>query len=196
MNTSNSGYIIQKVKYKDTVNFPITKEGFHNLDYYEAWKVSEGKIVYDIDENYDDNYTVGNPYAIQDAIKKSLGLKCEISYESEVYWINSLNPLVKEIDKWKSGAVSLAGKLKSILVSDFSKLNKYKPLFKRDIFKHVVDFNDKNVILKNLEEYFKNRINKGDYKQLSNFFRLEIFNDTDYISVVDDFDIKYKNCLT
>lgn len=115
-NNDIDGYIVQKVIFDNTTNIVINKEKENHIEYYEAWKVKNKKIIYDNDsKDPDDSFSCG----INDKfgyIKYSLFKKGIISYKSQVYWIGKSNSLYNTVNKWKNKSISMAGDLQSILV--------------------------------------------------------------------------------
>lgn len=139
-----NGYIVQKV----TIEAPPFLTGFQEKEYFEAWRVVDGCVVYEnsIDDLEDDCFSYP-----EIGIAESINKVGEIIYHVKVYWVDKTSIAYREVDRWKYGAVSQAGRLKSSLVFKLSKglLN-----FDREDF--VFDF-----IFTNVEEIKENFIKIG-----------------------------------
>lgn len=187
-NVSN-GYIVQKVKFINTTGIELNNEQIEELEYYEAWKVENWKIIYNdgLDENYDDRFSGGSKYDKTGCIRNSLGKKGKVEYYSKVYWISVNNPLYKIVDSWDVGTISLADKLKSIEVSQCKELEKIKEVYNRPNFIHEVDFEKRDTIKKEILSVFKRRIAKKDIE--FNNYLVEMLEDTKYEDLIDELKI-------
>ena len=187
------GYIVQKVKIFNNTGI----ENISNIEYYEAWKVINGKIDYNGKENInvDDAFSFFSEIDQSSTIKLSLGKCGIIKYDAVVYWINFKDPLYEKIDCWKYGGVREAGDLKSALVSKCPELALYNPIFTRPTFEHRVSFVDFDTVHETIKELYINRIKKKDltlYNELKS-----ILENTNYSNISDiicgDWEIDLKN---
>lgn len=126
----DSGYIVQKVDVEDPVQL---LSGF-TQPYYEAWKVDNGKVVYDASDPednddslyYDDSFSNccnGWDHAVKIAIetaRRKMEEKqiqcCYVKYHCRVFWIQDGTIGADEIKRWKTGeeeGICMAGKLKA-----------------------------------------------------------------------------------
>lgn len=131
-----NGYIVQKV----SIEAPSFLTGFHEKEYFEAWRVVNGCVVYenDVDNLEDDIFSYP-----EDGIAESINKAGRVIYHAKVYWIDETTPAFEEVDKWKKGTVIQAGTLKSSLnfvLSDGLKN------FDREDFVYDFSFTDIEVI--------------------------------------------------
>lgn len=155
------GYIVQKVKIENSTNI---KE-IRNVEYLEAWKVSNGKYIEHSDKKADDSFMFLDECFESECLELSIGKSGNIIYNAEVYWISVKNSLYKKIDLWEKGLIPEAGRdLKSIYFIDFPQLHRIEPVIIRPTFKHTVSFADSNIVQKGIEECFKKCIAKRDPK--------------------------------
>lgn len=132
-----NGYIVQKVNITNTTKI----KGLDDIEYYEAWKVINGKVENIDNYDYDDIFMWYDSFTMDMCLEHSKGKKGEISYYCEVFWVSENNILYEEVNLWKKG-IPLARDLKSILASEF-KYDLGTPIFCRK-FTHKVDYDNDN----------------------------------------------------
>ena len=179
-----NGYIVQKVKFLNTTGIKINQDNKDDFEYYEAWKVENEKVVNMGQAEFDDAFLYGNKNVIGDCIRNSLGKIGIIKYSSQVYWISEKNKIYNIIDKWKENKVKMSGGLKSEYVNECHELEKCKPIFNREDFIHEVNFCNKEIIKKAIQETFKVRIMNKDKNFPEDLY--EILKDTEYIDIFDE----------
>lgn len=177
----NNGFIVQKVKFVNTTGIEKYEK---QIEYYEAWKVKNFKIIEE-DENIeeDDCFCISSKYLIFDSIKESLGKVGEFIFESEIFWINKSDKRYFEIDTWKRNGVKMAGKLKSILVEEYDGLYGCIPICKRPDFIHKVNFVDEELIIKTIQQEFAGYIKNKKEEFLEELD--ENLKNTNYYYIVD-----------
>lgn len=161
------GYIVQKVKFKNNSNLEITKNNIKDVEYLEAWKVQNKKVIRNINDDCDDLFSCGSQYDMISWIIKSLGENGYVEYITEVYWIDIKNPLYRFVDSWEESSNSnrLANGLKSILYSDCKSIWNVKPKFVRDKFIHKINFSEEKIIKEEILKFCNNWPNKKDFEK-------------------------------
>lgn len=145
-----NGYIVQKVKIINEANVI----GLDNIEYYEAWKVSNGECENKDGKPFDDEFKwVNFNGELRFCIRNSIGKKGKITYQAKLYWISQKNTLYKEVESWKEGTVVQAGSLKSILVEDCLNIDFGIPIDERN-FIHEVNFKDEKIIKNSIKVLF------------------------------------------
>ena len=134
------GYIVQRVSFcNDTgIDIKVSFEG----DYYEAWKVINGKMEYE-EAGYDDEFSSGYPIELEGfeegCREDSIGKKGNIQYNCSVFWVDKGSNEYKEIMKWKKGAVGNAARdLPSISAKECKLV--FKRLIQERHFTHNVNY--------------------------------------------------------
>jgi len=153
----NNGYIVQKVKVTNTTGIQLNKENEQIQEYYEAWRVENGKCVFPdstLKVDYDDSFMSYSENLILDAIRDSLWREGMIEYESQFYWININNKLYNVIDNWDYGA-SMAKDLKSVYTKNCQELDNLIPIQVRPKFTHKVSFKNVDIIQNEIENLYK-----------------------------------------
>ncbi len=179
-----NGYIVQKVNFLNTTGIEINQDNKDDFEYYEAWKVENEKVVNMGQAKFDDEFSYGNKYIIGECIRNSLGKIGIIKYSSQVYWIGEKNKIYNIIDKWEENKVKMSNGLKSEYVNECHELEKCKPLFSREDFIHKVNFCNREIIKKAIQETFKVRIMNKDKNFPEDLY--EILRDTEYIDIFDE----------
>lgn len=133
---NTDGYIVQKVCVTNTTGL----NGLPEEEYYEAWKVVNGKIENPKKLDYDDIFSFYPSFLIEECKMDSLGKNGIINYKCNIYWINSKSKYYKLIELWNN-EVLYACDLKSVYLKniDYRFTNS---LFTRN-FIHIVNYNIK-----------------------------------------------------
>lgn len=134
--TNKNGFIIQKVSVINTTGI----KGLPEEDYYEAWKVINGKIENVNNYEYDDIFSFYPDFMIEDCKSDSLGRNGIIKYECDIYWINSESIFYNLVELWNNDVV-YACDLKSVYLKDINYRFK-NSLFTRK-FIHIINYGNK-----------------------------------------------------
>lgn len=137
-----SGYIVQRVEIDDPQKLLY---GYVDT-YYEAWKVVNGKVVYDDNGRilgYDDCFSNCYEGFLCDSVAtdnhnilKDRGISnTYISYNCLVYWVDDNNQTSFEISKWTAGnqcGIVMAGELKASYIKPVGLNSGIKRTFRAD----------------------------------------------------------------
>lgn len=184
-----NGYIVQKVRFLNTTGINMNREKNNDIKYYEAWKVENQKVVKQNPQDYDDEFSYGNKYILEDCIRNSLGKSGIIKYSSQVYWISEKNNLYNIVNQWEENKVEMSNGLKSTYLKDCPELEKCQPIFKRADFIHKVSFTQKDKIKKEIQKIYIDRINRKDQTLL--ILLNDVLKDTEYIDIINEIKILF-----
>lgn len=169
-----NGFIVQHVN----IVAPLFLNGYQINDYYEAWSVYNGEIVYDCKSDYmEDDYFQSPQYPdAQVSLSDSIGKKGKIIYHTSVYWIDKKDKLYKIVKLWPSDNYFCpwGNQLKG--TTECPELDELQPLFKRSDFIHEFDFTDDGIIMKCFLEVGRNMYSSGRKTDRRNFEYLYIEN--------------------
>ena len=150
-----NGYIVQHFTRKEIPTNIITS---NDEDYYEAWKVINGLIIYSdgkTSSDFDDAFALGMNFVdevsseeLADHVCRSAGTTGEIRFNGEVYWIPIDDELYSVVDKWENGAIICAGNLKATY--KFDEIKSRKILFRRSEIIHKWNMKEENKIYDNV----------------------------------------------
>ena len=83
-----------------------------NTNYYEAWRVLEGKVK-DRGNICDDIFSIGNDFQLFDLFKKCAGTSGRYEFTGDVFWIPDNHRLFNLVSSWNEWTVKEAAGLKS-----------------------------------------------------------------------------------
>ena len=178
-----NGYIVQHFKRTAVPSQPL----LDNIEYYEAWQVTEGECEKDPnqykEEKYDDAFSVGDKHDSSLDIHNSLGTKGAFIINADVYWIPRSSHLYGIIDKWPRHVIKQAGELKATYC--FPELTVDYFVFSRPEFKHEWDF----VAIEIVDRTVRDKI----FKFCQKYTERDIWLLNNYLdNVFDDSDPKYQ----
>ena len=144
------GFIVQKIN----IEAPDYLRSYPIKEYYEAWEVREGRIVYPSDiessEKEDDSFETDKCTAFESVNKTG-----KVVFKSKVYWINNCDSLYEHVNAWEFHAVTQAGA--DIRSSErCPELDTREPTCIRKDFVHTFNFTDINIIKNVALEFGRN----------------------------------------
>lgn len=136
-NEAAYGFIVQHFTRSLITEYSIDIP--QNTNYYEAWRVLEGKVK-DRGNICDDIFSIGNDFQLFDLFKKCAGTSGRYEFTGDVFWIPDNHRLFNLVSSWDEWTVKEAAGLKSTYVCD--DFNLIEPVFSRIPFIHEWDLTD------------------------------------------------------
>lgn len=135
-----NGYIVQHFRRTACPSQPLLED----VDYYEAWKVVNGRCLKEKRQICDDEFTVGCPFNSSEDIHHSLGTAGSFILQGDVFWIPKNSSLYVIVDNWSEHEVKCANGLKAAF--SFPDLTEDYFVFSRPVFKHEWNFVDVDIV--------------------------------------------------
>lgn len=157
-----NGFIVQRIRNEA----PDFLSGYSCKDYYEAWSIENGEVVYPKDKQIvgtEDDVFQYPP----EGVEESLFQYGTIKYLADVYWIDESSPLYEIVNQWEYNKVQQAGNL--IRSTESFKECNIAPVFSRPPFSFRFDCRDEEVVFKTVYSFGRNMYSGNRKSDRDNF---------------------------